>query len=87
MSILIPKMPHVGGGCMITFVGDNPDQAVYWELVSIDPATGFEGAPLGTLKWDKTKTDGAGLSVNPYFAPQTVEEGWHDRVKVRWGNA
>jgi hypothetical protein len=82
--ILAPFKPHIRGGGVITAGGTAPDQALYWELVSVDPVTGQEGPPLGRLKWSYTKTDKAGLSVNLYFAPtDRAHIGKIDRVKVR----
>jgi hypothetical protein len=75
MKILAPFIPRIGGGGVITAVADYPDQALYWELVSFDPATGLEGVPFGSLKWDHTRTDKAGLAVNIYLAPALVYSG------------
>jgi len=69
-------------------MGDYSDQALYWELVSFDPATGREGPPLGSLRCDHTRTDQARLSVNVYLAPtDPALAGKIDRVKVRSGRA
>jgi hypothetical protein len=88
MKLLAPFQPRVKGGGVITVVGDCPDQALYWELVSFDRETGLEGPPLGSLRWDHTRTDQAGLSVNVYLAPtDPALAGKMDRVKVRWGRA
>ena len=88
MKLLAPFQPRVKGGGVITVAGDSPDQALYWELVSFDPETGMEGPPLGSLRWDHTRTDQAGLSVNVYLAPaDSALAGKMDRVKVRWGRA
>jgi hypothetical protein len=88
VKLLAPFQPRVKGGGVITVVGDSPDQALYWELVSFDPATGLEGPPLGSLRWDHTRTDQAKLSLNIYLAPtDPALAGKVDRVKVRWGRA
>lgn len=88
MKILAPFSPGIGGGGVITVVADYPDQALFWELVSFDPATGREGPPLGSLKWDHSRADKAGLSVNIYLAPtEPAPAGMVDRVKVRWADA
>jgi hypothetical protein len=84
MKILAPFIPRIGGGGVITVVADYPDQAFYWELKAIDPATGEEVAPLGSLKWPITKVGPTGLSVNCYFAPTDPElAGRTERVRVR----
>jgi hypothetical protein len=88
VKLLAPFSPQIGGGGGVTAVADYPDQALFWELVSFDPATGREGPPLGSLKWDHTRADKAGLSANIYLAPTAPAlAGRVDRVKVRWADA
>ena len=67
--LIIPRQPEAGAGIAITYQGDAPDQGVFWEVVSVDPNTGAEGLSRGYLKWARTRTNGAGQSVNYYFAP------------------
>ncbi len=88
MKLLAPFQPRIKGGGVLTAVADYPGQAVFWELVSFDPATGQEGPPLGSLKWDHTRADRAGLSINVYLAPaDPAQAGKTDRVKRRWADA
>lgn len=68
-ELIVPRQPTAGAGIAITYQGTGPDQGVFWEVVSVDPNTGDEGLARGYLKYARTKTDGAGLSVNYYFAP------------------
>lgn len=83
MRLLAPFQPHVKGGGVITAVADAPGQALYWELVGLDPATGQEGEPYGSLRWDHTQASQSGLSCNIYLAPIDPEmSGRIDRVKV-----
>ena len=79
MRLLAPFTPRIGGGGMITAVADYPGQALFWQLVGFDPATGLEGEALGSLKWDHTRADPAGLSVNPYLAPTSpgIADIWY----------
>jgi hypothetical protein len=88
VKILVPFSPRIGGGGVITVMADYPDQALFWELVSVNPGTGREGPPLGSLQWDHTRADKAGLSVNIYLAPANPAlAGMVDRVRVRWADA
>lgn len=68
-ELIVPRQPTAGAGIAITYQGASPDQGVFWEVVSIDPNTGVEGVARGYLKWARTRTNGAGQSVNYYFAP------------------
>lgn len=84
IELLAPFTPKVGGGGVITARTGMVDQAVYWELVSYDPITDTEGAPYGTLRWNKTKTNAARMSANFYLAPTNPDlAGMTDRIKVR----
>lgn len=88
MKLLAPFNPRIGGGGVITALADYPDQALYWEVVSYDPETELEGAPLGSLKWDHTRANQAALSVNIYLAPTDPgDAGKIDRIKVKWADA
>jgi len=88
MQLLAPFQPRIKGGGILTAAADYPGQALFWELVSFDPATQQEGDPLGSLKWDHTRADKAGLSVNIYLAPtDPIHAGRTDRVKLRWADA
>jgi hypothetical protein len=87
MPLLAPFSPRIGGGGVITAIAD-PEQALYWELVSYDPVTQEEGPPLGSLRYGHTRADKAGLAVNLYQAPtDPALAGKIDRVKVRWADA
>jgi len=83
MKLMAPFQAQVKGGGVITAVADSPGQALYWELVGLDPVTGQEGAPYGSLRWDHTRANQAGLSCNIYLAPTNPALAGHtDRVKV-----
>ena len=74
----------IKAGGVITVVADVPGQALYWELKGLDPDTGEEGAPYGSLRWDHTRAGQSGLSCNIYLAPTDPEMSGHtDRVKVK----
>ncbi len=75
MKLLAPFRPRVKGGGVITAVADSPGQALYWALVSYNPLTGEEGAPLGSLRWNYTKADKSSLSCNIYMGPTTLSLG------------
>ena len=79
--LILPRHPTAGAGVAITFQGHSPNQGVFWEVVSVDPETGVEGLARGSLKWQWTRTDGAGLSVNFYFAPTL--SGCTERLRAR----
>lgn len=68
-ELIVPRNPVAGAGIAVTFQGDTSNQAVYWEVVSVDPNTGVEYPGRGYLKWRRTRTDAAGLSINYYFGP------------------
>ena len=84
MPILTPSPPRINSGAVITAVGDAPDQALYWELLGLDPDTGEEGPALGTLKWQVTRTDASCRAVNLYQAPKNpAYAGRVERFKER----
>ncbi len=84
MAIILPSQPRIGGGVVVTAVGDGPDQAIYWELVGLDPETGEEGPGLGSLKWQVTRTDASNRSANIYQAPtDPAYAGRTERIKTR----
>lgn len=86
VKLSIPNQPCIGGGGVITAIGEAIDQALYWELVSFDPDSGLEGPPLGSLKYPRTRTDAARLTANIYYAPKDhALAGKIDRVKVKYG--
>jgi hypothetical protein len=86
VKISMPTQPCIGGGGVVTAIGEAVDQALYWELVSYDPDTGLEGLPRGSLKYQRTRTDAAKLSTNIYYAPADPGlAGKIDRVKVKYG--
>jgi len=88
VSIRLGFTPRIGGGGTVTVAGEAPAQAFYWELVSYDPETDTEGAPMGSLKYVYTKTDAASLAANIYHAPiNPLLTGKVDRIKVRWAHA
>lgn len=70
VRLIAPFSPRFRGGGVITAIAEYPGQALYWELVSINPhSVGHEGAALGSLRWDHTKADKGGFSINLYLAP------------------
>jgi hypothetical protein len=86
IELFVQTRPRIGGGGVITAKGDAIDQALYWELVSYDPVTQSEEVPLGSLKFQRTRTDAARLSANIYYAPSDNNlAGKIDRVKVKYG--
>lgn len=83
MEIVIPFEARVNAGGVITARGGSPGQALYWSLVGIDPVTGAENTPYGSLKYDHGKADAAGAATNVYLAPTSdADAGMTDRVKV-----
>jgi hypothetical protein len=80
-KLILPRHPTAGAGAAVTFQGDAPNQGVYWEVVSVDPDTGAEGLAHGSLKWQRTRTNGAGQSVNYYFA--LASSGHTERIRTR----
>jgi hypothetical protein len=80
-KLILPRHPTAGAGVAVTFQGRGPNQGVFWEVVSVDPDTGAEGLASGSLKWQWTRTDRAGLSINFYFAPDT--SGCIERIRAR----
>jgi hypothetical protein len=86
VQLIASRPACISAGIVITAVGSAVDQALYWELVSFDPATGLEGPPLGSLKYQRTRTEAAQLSTNIYYAPKDPTlAGKIDRVKVKYG--
>jgi hypothetical protein len=82
------RQPEINGGTALTAIGDQVDQAIFWELVAYDPITGREGAAMGTLMFQKTITDGAMHCKNYYFSPvNPALVGKIDRVKARIAHA
>jgi hypothetical protein len=85
VKLSMQTQPRIGAGGVVTAIGDAVDQALYWELVSYDPATGLEGVAMGSLKYQRTRTDAAKLSANIYYAPTDNSlAGKTDRVKVKY---
>ena len=83
MEIIIPFVPQVNAGGVVSLAGAIPGQAIYWELVGLEPLTQEEIAPYGSLKYDHTIADAAGNSANVYMAPVSdVYAGLTDRVKA-----
>ena len=80
-ELILPRQPTAGAGVAVTFQGRGPNQGVFWEVVSVDPDTGAEGLARGSLKWQWTRTNRAGLSVNFYFAP--ASSGCMERLRAR----
>jgi hypothetical protein len=66
----IPFLTRVNGGGVITFIGTKADQAVYWELWGYCFDTDVVCGACGFLKYERTRTDGTGLSANGYIAPK-----------------
>jgi hypothetical protein len=88
MSILAPFKPRINAGGVITAAVGIVGVPVHWELVSVDPDTGAEGVALGSLKFEMTISDGAGLTANAYYAPSDPGAvGAIERIRVRVGVA
>jgi hypothetical protein len=61
---------RVRGGGVLTFIGTLVDQAVYWFLEAIDPRPGLgPWPPVGSLRWQRRKTDKSHRATNIYLAP------------------
>lgn len=83
--LIVRFQPRVGIGGVITWQGDRANQAVFWELKSVNIITGVEGAPYGSLLYDRTHTDKSYLCTNIYTAPDVAPpDNVYDKVKVRW---
>jgi len=78
-----PFVAYFKGAGVITFVGDRANQAVFWSLRSYNPETQEYGSPVGSLLYDRTKTDQTFLSTNVYTCPE-IDTGVYDVVKVEW---
>ena len=84
MAVIVPSQPRIKGGAVLSAVGDVPDQALYWELVGLDPETQAEGPGLGSLKWSVTRTDASSRAVNLYQSPtDPALAGRVERIRVR----
>ena len=65
-----PFRTRVRGGGVLTFIGTVVGQAVYWFLQAIDPRPGLgPWPPVGSLKWQRRKTDKSRRATNIYLAP------------------
>jgi hypothetical protein len=88
VQVFASGQPTIKGGVPLTAIGDAANQAVYWEVVSYDPATGLEGEAVGSLLFDRTVTDGAKHSKNYYYASiNPIDTGKIERVKVKIAHA
>lgn len=65
----VPFRAHVKGGGVLTFVGTAENQAVYWSLLALDPATGLYWGPVGSLAKMVTLTDKSRCATNAYLGP------------------
>ena len=84
MAVIVPSQPRIKGGAVLTAIGDVPDQALYWELLGLDPDTGEEIPGLGSLKWRVTRTDASSRAVNLYQSPtDPALAGRVERIRVR----
>jgi hypothetical protein len=82
-NISVSSPPRIKSGAVLTAVGDAPDQAIYWEVLGLDPESGEEGPALGSLKWSVTRTDASCRSVNLYQSPtDPLYAGRTERFKI-----
>ncbi len=79
-----PFVARTKGGGVLTFIGTAVGQAVYWFLQAIDPRPGMGPWPaVGTLRWQRRKTDASKRSTNIYLGPPhtpVIRVGMHYRV-------
>ena len=81
MTLKAASQAYKGAGLPLTYVGSEPGQVVYWELVGLDQ--GVEVSAEGSLKFAFTITDQAGLARNFYFAPPPASELEAERIKTK----
>ena len=90
MAVIVPSQPRIKGGAVLTAVGDAPDQALYWELVGLDPETQAEGPALGPCNGASpgpTQALGRSISINP-LPIRPLSAGWNgSRCGERRDNA
>jgi hypothetical protein len=84
-----PFRTRVRGGGVLTFIGTVVGQAVYWFLQAIDPRPGMgPWPPVGSLRWQRRKTDKSHRTTNIYLAPghpPRIRYGMHYRFgEVRY---
>jgi hypothetical protein len=79
-----PFTARVKGGGVLTYIGTAAAQAVYWMLSAIDPRPGLgPWPPVGTLRWQRRKTDASKRATNIYLGPEhtpQIRVGMHYRV-------
>lgn len=79
-----PFIARVKGGGVLTFIGTAVGQAVYWFLAAIDPRPGMgPWPPVGTLRWQRKKTDASKRATNIYLGPEhtpKIRVGMHYKV-------
>jgi len=79
-----PFIARVKGGGVLTYIGTAVGQAVYWFLAAIDPRPGMgPWPPVGTLRWQRRKTDASRCSTNIYLGPEhtpKIRVGTHYKV-------
>jgi hypothetical protein len=86
MSVRIkaPFRARVNAGGVLTFIGTAVGHAVYWFLQAIDPRPGMGPWPaVGTLRWQRRKTDASKRSTNIYLGPDhtpVIRVGMHYKV-------
>ena len=80
--LILPRQPTAGAGVAVTFQGRCPNQGVLLGSGECGPGHWREeGLARGSLKWQRTRTNGAGQSVNFYFAPSIKR--LIERIRVR----
>jgi len=79
-----PFTARVQGGGVLTCIGTGVSQAVYWFLAAVDPRPDLgPWPPVGTLRWQRRKTDASKRATNIYLAPEhtpLIRVGMHYRV-------
>ena len=86
----VPFKTRVKGGGVLTFIGNLAEQAVSWFLDAIDPRPGMgPWPPVGSLRWQRRKTDKAHRATNIYLAPDHpphIRYGMHYQFgEVKYG--
>ncbi|MFZ5451454.1 MAG: hypothetical protein ACOZF2_06245 [Thermodesulfobacteriota bacterium] len=79
-----PFVARVKGGGVLTYIGAAVGQTVYWMLSAIDSRPGMgPWPPVGTLRWQRLKTDKSRRSTNIYLGPEhtpKIRVGMHYKV-------
>jgi serine/threonine protein kinase HipA of HipAB toxin-antitoxin module len=83
MRLLAPFRACVAGGGVLTFIGDEPNQVIYWSIEGFDPETEDSCPPVGSLRWQYNRTDKSSRATNIYLAPKINPGAVYDRVTAK----